>query len=162
MNHCDCGRLGKVAIDQHQMFHKVGRDAKHRELELAILGRQSKQLVQGEVNYGCGLNGFDVQVRSIGQQHGKQPHHRSTLKGVAMDLLAKSIEERAFESSSEDEVNVVDVRIQFDDDLSGLELYQSGGGDKFLDDLLLEVASPVQMLEFDAEPMGVEIHGHTP
>jgi len=43
MSHSDSGRLGAVAIDHHQVFHKVGRDAKHRELELPMRRGQSKQ-----------------------------------------------------------------------------------------------------------------------
>ena len=78
-----------------------------------------------------------------------------------IDRLAKSIVERALESSSNDEVNAVDLRIQFDDDLSGLGLDQFGGGGNILDDLVLELVSPVQTFEFDAEPLLVEIHEHT-
>jgi hypothetical protein len=162
MNYCDSGRPGEIAIDHYQMFHKVRRDAKHRELKLAILRRQSKQLIQCESNYGCALDRFNADMRSILQQHGKQSHHRSTLKDVAMDLLAKPIEKRACESSGDDKVNVVDLRIQVDDDLTGLELRQLGRGGNILDDLFLELVSPVQSLELDAEPLLVEIHGHTP
>ena len=158
MDHPDGGRPGEFAIDHHQMFHEVRRDAEHRELELAMLGRQPEQVVQPEVNDGRVLGGLDMERRSIGQQHGEQPDHRSPSEGVAMDLLAESIEQRAFEPASDHEVNVSDVRIQGDDDLPGLELHELGGRDDVPDDLLLEFASPVQTLEFDAEPVLVEIH----
>lgn len=93
MDHPDGGRPGEFAIDHHQMFHEVRRDAEHRELELAMLGRQPEQVVQPEVNDGRVLGGLDMEIRSIGQQHGEQPDHRSPSEGVAMDLLAESIEQ---------------------------------------------------------------------
>jgi hypothetical protein len=108
MNHPDGGRLGEFAIDHHQMFDNVGRDAKHRELELAMLGRQAKERVQGEMNDRCGLNGFYAEMRSVGENHGKEADHRAALKGVAIDRLANAIEERAFESAGDDEVNALD------------------------------------------------------
>ena len=158
MDHPDGGRPGEFAIDHHQVFHEVRRDAEHRELELAMPGRQPEQVVQPEVNDGRVLGGLDMERRSIGQQHGEQPDHRSPSEGVAMDLLAESIEQRAFEPAGDHEVYVGGVRIQGDDDLSGLELHGPGGRDDVPDDLLLEFASPVQTLEFDAEPVLVEIH----
>src|SRR5215813_5966684 len=109
MNYSDSGRPGEFAIDHHQAFHNVGRDAKHRDLEIAMLGGQSKQVVQAEADYGCRLEGLDVEMRSTGQQYGKQPHHRPTSKDVGMDLLAKSIKQRSFESSGDNEVDLIDL-----------------------------------------------------
>jgi hypothetical protein len=67
----------------------------HRELELAMLGRQPEQVVQPEVNEGRVFGGLDMEIRSIGQQHGEQPDHRSPSEGVAMDLLQLASQRRA-------------------------------------------------------------------
>ena len=71
MHDHDDGRLGKLAIDHHQLLDDVGGDAKHRELEVAMLGRQAQQFVQRQANNGRRFDGLDLQMRSIGQQHGK-------------------------------------------------------------------------------------------
>src|SRR5262249_29260083 len=109
MNHRDSGRLGKFAIDQRQMFHNVCRNTKHRQMKLALFGCQSKQLLNLELRCGCGLNSFDMEMRSTRQQHEKQPHRRSTRKGAAMDQLANLIEELPFESPSDDKIDAGDV-----------------------------------------------------
>jgi hypothetical protein len=62
------------------------------------------------MNYGRLLDCLDMEIGSIGQRHGEQPYHRPTSECVAMNLLAKPIEQRAFEPTSDDKVNVSDVR----------------------------------------------------
>jgi len=55
-------------------------------------------------------------------------------------------------------VNVVDLRIQGDDNLPGLKLNELGGGCDFLDDFFLELASLFQAPQFDAESLLVMSH----
>ncbi len=62
MNDYDDGRLRKLAIDHNQLLDDVGGDAKHRELEVGMLGRQAKQFVQRQANNGCRLNGLDLEM----------------------------------------------------------------------------------------------------
>jgi hypothetical protein len=55
-------------------------------------------------------------------------------------------------------VNVVDLRIQGDDNLPGLKLNELGGGCDFLDDFFLELASPFQAPQFGAESLLIMNH----
>ena len=115
VNYHDHGRLGKLAIDHDQLLDDVGGNAKHRELEVAVPGRQAQQFVQRQANNGCRLDGLDVEIGSIGQQHREQSRHRSAAEKAAVDFLSQPVKQHAFESSDDHKVNVVDFRFQFDD-----------------------------------------------
>jgi hypothetical protein len=149
MNHGDHGRLGQFSIDQHQPFDNVRRYAKYGELKVAVLGRQTKQIVQGQLGDGRGLYRLDVEMRSIDQQQGKESYDGSAMKGVRMDPLAKSIEYLARKSSRDHEKYVAGLGIQLDNDLSWLKLLQFGRSGYVVDNLVVELASPIQALEFD-------------
>src|SRR5260370_28867662 len=99
-----------------------------------------------------------MEAQSIGQQDGDKSHDRAPTEDLVMDLFANLVVERSRESSGDDEVNLADLRIQVDDDLSRVELHLFRGGGDLLDDLLLELVSPVQSVQFDSEPMLVENH----
>jgi hypothetical protein len=79
-----------------------------------------------------------------------------------MNFFAQEIEERARKSAGNDEVNVGGLGIQGYDGLSRLEMRQLGAGGNITDHLIRELASPIQTLELDAEPILVKIHGHAP
>jgi hypothetical protein len=71
------------------------------------------------------------------------------MKRVRVDPLAKSIEYLARKLSRDHEKYVTGLGIQLDNDLSWLKLFQIGRRGYIVDNLVVELASPIQALEFD-------------